>query len=57
LEDAHASKTVQAADQGGIHPIHVLLNIPAAAQSQNLRRGKVKRHYSTYAMGISTTLA
>jgi len=57
LEDAHASKTVQAADQGGIHPIHVLLNIPAAAQSQNLRRGKVKRHYSTYAMGISTALA
>jgi len=52
LEDAHASKTVQAADQGGIHPIHALLNILAAAQSRKLKRGKISRHCSTPASGV-----
>ena len=52
VEDAHASKTVQAADQGGIHPIHALLNISAAAQSRKLKRRKVSRQFSTSANGV-----
>ncbi len=52
VEDAHASKTVQAADQGGIHPIHALLNISAAAQSRKLKRRKVSRQFSTSASGV-----